>query len=56
MAEDDGFEECLHQLLAFGVELCGGFELEAEFFVGLAFVVVEDEGVGGDGEGEGEVA
>jgi hypothetical protein len=43
-------------LFAFGVEVGGGFELEAEFFVGLAFVVVEDEGVGGDGEGEGEVA
>jgi hypothetical protein len=36
LAEDDGFEEGLHQGLAFGVEVGGGFELEAELFVGLA--------------------
>jgi hypothetical protein len=43
LAEDDGFEEGFDELLPLGVEVGGGFELEAELFVGLAFVVVEDE-------------
>jgi hypothetical protein len=35
LAEDDGFEEGFGELFAFAVEVGGGFELEAEFFVGL---------------------
>jgi hypothetical protein len=37
-----------------GFEAADGLELEVEFVVGSAFVVVEDELVGGGGEGEGE--
>lgn len=49
MAQEDGFDEVDDGGLLIGVEVVEGFEVQAEDeVVGAAFVVVEDEGVGGE--------
>lgn len=56
MFEEEGFDDVADGGSFVGVELAGGFEGEAEVGVGAAFVVVEDQQVGGDVEGGGEAA
>jgi hypothetical protein len=55
MADEEAFKDALNGLLLVVEEAGGGFELEAEIFVGVASVVVEEERVGADGEGYGEL-
>ena len=56
MFEDEGIEEGADGLLLVLVELGEGLELEPELLIGAAFVLLEDQRVGGDPEGPGEVA
>jgi hypothetical protein len=48
VAQQEAFEDGLDVGFVAGFERVDGFEGEAEFVVGVAFAVVEDEAVGAD--------
>lgn len=57
MSEESAFDVGAEVALFVGVEAVEGFELDAESWGGgVAFVVVEGEGVDGSGQGSGEGA
>ena len=50
MLQNHAFEQTADNLLLFGIELRHGFELEAEFIIGAAFIFAEQQLVRGNAQ------